>query len=78
MAQRTVLDCDACPAKAVECQTLRICVGHEFDGVETVDDVRSVDLCPKCLGVELQELLKKQLDNEKRNEWVVKLARKRG
>ena len=76
MARREVVDCDSCGAKnAASAQDVRVRVGSEYNGVETVGDYESVDLCPACLGQQLRVLLEKAGEAFCR-EWVRAIRRK--
>lgn len=52
--RREVIDCDCCGAKNVTgAQLIQVRVGRQWDGVETDSVYESLDLCPKCLGIQL-------------------------
>lgn len=58
MARRTVIDCDVCKTESQTITTITLTVGSQMDAAGDRDTIEeSVDLCPKCAGMRLNQLL---------------------
>lgn len=58
MARRTVIDCDVCKKESPVITTITLATDRVMDPAGGYDtETQSVDLCPKCAGMRLNQML---------------------
>lgn len=78
--RREAIDCENCPAQNLSAPVtvFNICVGSGYNGMESVGDYETVDLCPTCAGKALMGLLfRATMSDEDRKKWVEQHRRKK-